>query len=244
MKRQLLLAFAVALTGPTPAATAKEDPAVRGLMLCGATACRTITDRAAVQLVLGELGRSGPVAGPAGPAAFFSVDVLASSYGSEWYPRGYYVPSAGLVRTTFGHIAAWRRLGRGAALPLRAATRGLRPFPRPRLSGGEVDRRPVRGPATYAVLYSLRGKSARDPAGRPPSQPGWGEGYDLWARYFARVRRHWIPVSLWTSRPSPWGDGANFVWISRRGSLLKRDGEVLQIAPALAPRVRRGDPLR
>jgi len=62
-------------------------------------------------------------------------------------------------------------------------------------------------------------------------------------RYLDRVRRTWIPVRLSSATPSPWTDDGCYLWVSRRGSLVKRDGEIVRVSARLAEQIRRRLPL-
>jgi hypothetical protein len=232
--RRLAIPVLVAALAFAPGGAAKEEP--RGVRICGSAACRVVSDRDAVRLMVGAM--SGPATGlsPSPLAAFFTIDVLASAYGSEWYPRGYFIPATARVRSSYSHVATWSWAG-SAGPPLRAATLELVPFARPRIARVEVDGRAARDPASYERVYTLRGAPALDAAGDAAPDALWGERLQ-------HLRRDWLPVNLWTARPSPWGDGANFVWLSRRGSVLKRDGELVRIPAGLAERIRRGASLR
>jgi hypothetical protein len=228
-----------------PSAGHGKGPTIEGLRFCGSSGCRDVTDKGVVRLLL-PVAWNGTPRGPAAPGPYYSMRLLddrrrpVDSHGLGLSTL-FFVPGAGALRTG-GAIAKWRRLGPYAS-DFRRATQRMRPFTRPRLVKVEVDGRAAKEPRSYLQLYEVRGRFAHDPAGLHPHILG---DYSAGAvgQYYQRVVRHWIPVNLWSSAPSPWGDGANFVWVSRRGSLLKRDGEVLQISAGLAKRVRRGTSLR
>lgn len=231
MRRSLLLVAAACVLGLSSAPSAKEE--LRGVRVCGASGCHDV-----MRLLNWAYGTT---ARPAPPSAYFAITYLDRNgrpVDTDW-PSLYYVPAAGILRRA-GGIATWIS---PSGSDLREAVRGLRPFPRPRLARVTVGGRRARDSDSYLLLYELPSSPRRlaDPAG---SAPAWYEDSNAVIRYYERVRRYWIPVNLWSARPTPWGDGANFVWISRRGALLKRDGEVLRIPRPLAERVRRGAPLR
>jgi hypothetical protein len=239
--RGLVVTLAIATLAVPAAVPGKGGPVTEGVRLCGALACRDVTEQSAVRLLIAPLWNGAP-RGPAAPGPYFSVRLLderrrpIESHGLG-LPTLFYVPRAGALRTG-SLIAKWRRLGAYAS-DFREAARGLRPFPPPRLTRVEVDRRTAADPGSYLRLYAMHGGRADDPAGLYPQIIGEYSNEAL-VRYYQRVKRHWLPVNLWSSRPSPWGDGANFVWVSRRGSLLRRDGEVIHIAAGLAERIRHG----
>jgi hypothetical protein len=233
----LLLTAALLLPGAAPA---KSEGALR---VCGQNRCRIIPERQAAT-VLAEI-RRGRLVGPAAPAPFYTLTHVfprGRAVSVVGTPAGYYVPSSSVTREAGWRPPAWRR----AVAGLRTAARGLEPFPRPRIVRVEIDGRPALGPRSYVRLYALPSppKPIRDPAGpQPRDDPSrYYETAEL-VRYWQRVRRHWIPVNLWTARPSPWGDEETSVWIGRRRDLVNRDGEIVRVSRALAERIRRGERL-
>lgn len=226
-----MLVAAACVLGLSSGASTKED--LWGLLVCGASGCRDV-----MRLLSWA---DGTTTRPAPPSAYFAITYLdrsGRSVDADW-PSLYYVPAAGILRRD-GGVATWIS---PSGSDLREAVRGLRPFPRPRLARVTVGGSRARDPDSYLRLYELP-SSPRRPADPAGSAPAWYEDSKALMRYYERVRRYWIPVNLWSARPTPWGDGSNFVWISRRGALLRRDGEVLRIPRALAARVRRGASLR
>lgn len=82
-----------------------------------------------------------------------------------------------------------------------------------------VDFKPARGGRTYLRLYTL---------GTPTTvSPGAGG----WLRIFV------------VGAMTPWTDGANSLWISKRGAFVSRDGSTALIPASVASRIRRGLPL-
>jgi hypothetical protein len=100
----------------------------------------------------------------------------------------------------------------------------------------EVDGLRARDPQSYLALYRL--PSPRTPIADPVHAVLTDKDY------VREVRRYWIPVNLWSRRPSPWGDGGNYVWVGRHADVLKRDDEILRIPYALAKRIRSAASLR
>jgi hypothetical protein len=176
---------------------------------------------------------------PARPAPYYTLRYVRADGSVDHGTRLYFVPTAGILRTS--GIAAWLPLGEAEGV-FRRAVHGLRPFPRPRVIVAEVDGRTVSDPASYLRLYMIEGKRAADPASAQPLESAGG--FVEWSRYYERVRKHWLPVSLWTARRSPWGDGDNFLWVGRRLPLLKRDGDVIAMSESLAACIRRAVSLR
>lgn len=217
------------MLGLSSGASAKED--LWGVRVCGASGCRDV-----MRLLSWA---DGATTRPAPPSAYFAITYLdRQGRAASDQPLLYYVPAADVLRRGSG-IATWIA---PSGTDLREAVRGQRPFPRPRLARVTVGGNRAHDPDSYLRLYELP-SSRRPPVDPAGSKPVWYDSTAL-ARYYERVRRHWIPVNLWSARPTPWGDGSNFLWISRRGALLKRDGEVLRIPRPLAERVRRGASLR
>jgi hypothetical protein len=51
-------------------------------------------------------------------------------------------------------------------------------------------------------------------------------------------------IGIWIGgRQTPWTDGRNSLRISKRGSLLRRDGQLVRLPRTLADRVRERKPL-
>jgi hypothetical protein len=230
-----LVVVAAVAAGFAGAAPAKEPP--RAIRLCGVDGCRTVADPSRVRVLLAAAASDVRVR-PARPAAYYTIRYVWHD-GSLDVSRAYFVPAAGVLRTDAP--AAWVPLGHAAGIFLWTA-RGLRAFPAPRVTAAEVDGRPVHDPASYLRLYRLVGQPTADPAGIQPSTYAWD--YEQWSRYYERVRRHWLPVNVWTARASPWGDGDNYLWVGRRLPRLKRDGEVISIPPRLAACIRRAASVR
>jgi hypothetical protein len=213
-----------------------------GVRLCGASGCRaTVYDEVRP---LHDAIWSGRVVAPALAQPYYSV-TLTDRRGRplSHSPAYYYVPAARAIRDGFAAFPEWRRAGAALA----RAARGIAPFRAPRVVAGDVDGQAVRDPGSYIRLWKVvaPARAIADPAGRQPRVNGWGRLDDAeLRRYWGRVHRHWLPVNLWTGRPSPWSDGNSFVWVGRRRDLIKRDGQIVRVRHDLAERVRRGLSLR
>jgi hypothetical protein len=233
----LLLTAVLLLPGAAPA---KSEGALR---VCGQNGCRTIPERQAAALLAEIRGRA--LVGPSAPAPFYTLThVVRTVHGDlvAGTSAGYYVPRADVTRDAGWRPPAWRRAVRG----LRSAARRLEPFRPPRIVRVEIDGRPAHTPSSYVRLFALPrpAKPISDPAGpQPRGDPSrYYETADL-IRYWRRVRRHWLPVNIWTARPSPWGDDETSVWVGRRRDLVNRDGEIVRVPHSLAERIRRGERL-
>jgi hypothetical protein len=250
MRKLVVLAAAVALAVPA-AAPAKVQGALR---ICGVSGC-TILDRhtghEGWELLADMTG--GSMTGPARPGPFYELSILPLDDRGRPQPdfpsaRFYYAPRAKRVRTNAlvdTSDGIWRALVTPAP-QVSAAVRKLRPFPAPRLVRVEVDGRIAKDPHSYLRLFRIPEpkRPVTDPAGPYPSNADRGADTAEIVRYWERVDRHWVPVNLWTRRPSPWGDDWTSLWVARRLPLVKRDGEIVRVPRELAERIRRAQSLR
>jgi hypothetical protein len=213
------------------------------LELCGPHACGSVLDPGIVEAVPMRSGAVRPRMPPAAPAPYYELEVVVQGGGVSIVPGAFYVRAVDAVRVA-GPLtpARWARLPAHAAAALRAATKGVAPYPLPRIDTVVVGDRRARDPASYLRLFAVRGSPAVDPAGPRPTVDAV-HGFRAWRRWYAKVRRLWLPVVCSAPVASPWTGASTDVWISRRGALLERDGQVVRIDPALARRVRRGLPL-
>jgi hypothetical protein len=236
------LAAAIAVvTLVVPGAAAKEAPTA--LRVCGASGCLIVGDAEAARSVWSDSRRIAP----APPAPYLRVQFAQGR--DSYYPVApmFYVPAAHALRLRNGlDLAEWRAPAAVTEAALAAAAAELPPFAPPTKVRAEVDRRPARDGSSYLLLFRIAGAPRDDPAGQPPPTRDdvFERHLDDWVAYFGRVRRVWMPVQLRSSAPSPWSDGASDLWVSRRGSLLRRDGEVVAVPPQLAAKIRRGQSLR
>jgi hypothetical protein len=104
--------------------------------------------------------------------------------------------------------------------PFRVALLTLEPNPAPASLEVVVQHRDVPDPVTYLRLFSI---------GRPVA---------VAPRF---VRR--LPIVIFSNPTSPWGDGADAVYVSSRGARLLRDREYIRISATLAERIRRREAL-
>jgi hypothetical protein len=129
----------------------------------------------------------------------------------------YWVPSASALRLLSGGSPRWVAASPGLASALTSATHGLAPLAPPTHPRVYLDFDLVKRSAGWLRLYTIG-----DPVAASPSV-------------------QWL--SIWMpSGQSPW-DGSDWLWISRTGSLLKRDGQVFRIPLATAKKIRAKQPL-
>lgn len=180
------------------------------MRFCGAAGCRDVTSLSLVRMLQAAQWQATPT-WPSPPRGYYTIRLLDRAGRAVEALRNmprYFVPGASAIVRESSTIR-WLALGAWAA-DYRAATRGLRPFPRPRVARVAVGGRTAADPQSYLRLYEVRGRRAADPAGLHPTITGEYSDHAV-AAYYARLRRHWMPVSIWTARPSPWGDDASFV---------------------------------
>jgi hypothetical protein len=250
MRRLIVLAAVVMLAVPA-AAPAKVQGALR---ICGSSGCRIVDRHVGHEgwKLLADM-TGGSATGPARPGPYYELSILpldARGRPQPEFPSSsfYYAPRSKRVRTsTLIDVdnGVWRTLDRPPA-DVVAAVRKLRPFPAPLLVRVDVDGRAAQKPQSYLRLYRLPAprRPIGDPAGPYPSDGDRGADTAAIVRYWQRVDRHWLPVSLWTRRPSPWGDDWTSLWVARRLPLVKRDGEIVRVPRALAERIRAAKSLR
>ena len=211
--RSAALLVLLAALAAVPSAAAKGP-----FQVCGATGCAVLGLEAAPPVRLGADAATAAVA-PVAPAPYFVVRF--AEFGSS---LAYWIPSARLLRLSQTQFGAVRNVW-VATLPaedalLRDTAAGLTPFAAPKHLAVTVNYTPVKrkDADTYFRLFTI---------GTPLASP-------------ADVA--WLPI--WVhGGVSPWNDGLSSFAISRTGSLLKRDGQVLQIPAALARRIRAAQPL-
>lgn len=231
--RRLIVVAAIALMLPAAAAAKWEGE----LRLCGSSGCRFLDRHTGHDAwpLLDQLW-GGSEVGPASPGPFYRVELLPPRSRSA-ARTFYFVPGARVVRDGEGW---WRAFDPVAPL-VEDAMRSIRPFGTPQIVHVDVNGKAAKNPQSYLMLFRLRAPAQpiSDPAGGRPRP-----GDPRVARYYERVRRHWLPVTIVTRPASPWGDGRTEVWIGRRLDLVMRDGEVVRVSHPLAERIRRGDSLR
>ena len=160
-----LLAFAV------PAAQAKAPPL--GVKICGATACRSVSQEDAERMGIWHLASSVT---PGKPAPFYVVRYRWNAKDPE--QTSYWIPSTGLLRVVTPNLISWYRFGRGALEPFVTDPAAIT---MPRITAVTVRGRAVRGPASYVRLFTE------------------GRRVDVWPEYsWLRVRFTSTAPSPWT----------------------------------------------
>ncbi len=210
----LALAAAAALALPA-AATAKEMTAVE---TCGVDGCRTVRDRDVLSRLEQSAGESDVRGAPARPAPFYVVRVTVDGGDQRVTWENFYVPSARTMRgMDERNRALWRRVPEGERAILDSLAAGVTPFPAPEVVRATVGRKTAADPASYLALYRLEGKRAAYPR-----------------------RADWIRIRLYSTRPTPWTDGANVLAYSPSARVLRRDGELVRVPKRLGRQIRTG----
>jgi hypothetical protein len=182
--------------------------------ICGATSCTQLYGTETKPAV-NILTQAGRARlSPAAPTQFFSIRFV-NQPGS---PLAYWMPTANLLRVGWER-ATWIRPTKVEAALLRGKTHGLRPLSAPKRVSVAVNLKPVRGDVSYLRLYTLGHVTMK-----------------------AADNGGWLKINI-LGRSTPWTDGKNSLWISRRGAFLRRDGEIIVIPATIAARVRARLPL-
>jgi hypothetical protein len=208
----LLLAVA-ALLAPS-LASAKELVAAT---VCGASGCRTVTDKA----TLNEIPGGEDVTGLGAPAAYYRLNlVTAEPNGRRYGFTTYYVPSAKAMSWSEDGLYRLHPIyGQRANGVMRRITVGLEPYAAPRITTAIVGSRRVTGAAaaSYASLFAA------------------GEPTQLDAR-----PDDWVSVDLRSTRPSPWTAGRSELMISPSTNLLEVGYEPKRLTGAIADDIAAG----
>ena len=182
--------------------------------ICGATSCRKLYGTETKPAVNILTQARRARLSPAAPTQFFSIRFVDQP-GS---PLAYWMPTANRLRVG-RERAIWIRPTEVEAALLRAKTHGLRPLSAPKSVSVAVNLKPVRGDLSYLRLYTLGHVTTK-----------------------AADNGGWLKINIF-GRSTPWTDGKNSLWISRRGAFLRRNGEIIVIPTTIAARVRARLPL-
>jgi hypothetical protein len=202
-----VVAACVVLMAATPG-LAKEP--LRATV-CGASGCKTITDRRTLEQIPG--GESTVALGAVAPFYRLTI-VIGEPDGARHRFRLYYVPSANAMAfAEDGSVRFHPIYGREAAAVMKRVTAGLRPFRRPHVTAVTVGKRRLSGTAarTYLSLFSA-GEESR--TFRAPSD--------------------WIPIDLRSPRGSPWTDGAPDLVYAASDDLIERGWRRFEVSPEIA----------
>jgi len=200
--------LAALLVAASPAA-AKGPVTVK---VCGKDDCNTIrddfTDPHGPGGTLVNTDSLDFAAAPA-PNAYYTLEI-----GGDWMDRqlSYFVPDAGVLRVG----SNWLALRDKDVASMRAATRGLAPFPPPQLTRALVDGRPAANAAPYfALLGTLPAADYPPPLARK------------------------VEIVLGADRPNPWTDVRRPLEYYPRQNLVHRQVEWLSVPPRLAAVIER-----
>jgi hypothetical protein len=184
------------------------------LQVCGASGCVELGPETDAGKWIGSAPGASSLAPPA-PAPYFVVRF--AEFGGA---LSYWIPSASVLRTFQSTSVVWSAVTPETQAELARITTGMQPYAAPKRVVAFVDYDNVKRGETYLRLYTI----GTPVAAAPPGSTVW--------------------LGIWLhGGTSPWNDGMSSFWISAKGNLLKRDGQVLQISPAVAKRIRAHLPL-
>ena len=185
-------------------------------VVCGSSGCSVLSDETQPMVRILGVDGSTPTLAPIAPAPYF---IVRFSDFSE--PLAFWIPSASVLRLVPQNgSGVWVATLSSEEALLRDRTAGIKPYPAATRASAYVDYEAVKRGNSYLRLFTIG-----TPVAAAPSTTKWLE---VWVR----------------GGHSPWNDGTALFWISRKGSLLKRDdGAVLKISPDVARRIRARLPL-
>jgi hypothetical protein len=202
-----------ALAAAVPLTVAPSALAKGPLQVCGASGCLDLGPETDTSKWVGTAPGASSLAPPA-PAPYFVL-----RFGDFGGTQAYWIPSVSVLRTFQSTSVVWATVAPETEAALVRLTAGLQPYAAPKRAIAFVDYANVKRGDTYLRLYTI-GR----PVASPPASTVW--------------------LGIWLhGGTSPWTDGMSSFWISKTGSLLKRDGQVLRISPAIAKRIRAHLPL-
>jgi hypothetical protein len=208
--KRLALVVLLALVAAAPVHAKEWSRA----LVCGADGCNTITDRAQLRALAFRGDRTLP---PPAPGRFYSVQFGAGDAAwTIWYaPRA---KAVALVNES-GNVT-WHPVV--AAAGFERASRGLTPFPRPRVTSVLIGGRVITdGANTYLSLFT---EPPRGAVGDPSLTD-------------------WVKIDLRSARPTPWTAGETEFTFSEVGRLLERSWELVALPDATADAIAAGDEL-
>jgi hypothetical protein len=219
---RFLLAVAAALALLPASAFAKG---VGQVQVCGASGCSEPSG----QTDGGAFFGGTPGAQPPALSDYYRLTFTIEAGPGATFVNGrktathsiYYVPSAGVTRQTADYgIGEWLALSPQSRQTLDRLAAGLKPFPKPTLTGALVGSRRVRNPGSYEQLYSIESAGLAVPG-----------------------KSDWLTITLRSKRPSPWTDGFAVLQYSPSAKVLQRDGEFVRLPDALGPKLAAGHSL-
>lgn len=196
----------------TAAAEAKE---LSSFKACGASGCKAIKDPQLLKGLIHSVEAQGDTVGVSTPAP-------ASFLRLEFRVRGdeatgpsfveYYAPSRGRVAfNTDPGALAWVRPAPAVRALLDRVITGVTPFATPRITRVTLGGKPVRDPASYARLFTLKGKAESF-----PDDPDWK------------------PIAIEMGGPTPWSTSAANLEYSPSKNVLWRGSEFVLLPSGLS----------
>jgi hypothetical protein len=213
--RRLLLVALAALAAAAPASGKEFSRAT----VCGADGCNTITDRDELRALAVRGDRTLP---PPAPGPFYSVELGTRDDVREYTWTIWYAPAAKAIAVVFPEsgMVDWHPVDDPAGFE--RASRGLVPFPRPRVTSVRIGARVItEGAGSYLRLFT-------QPAGGAVGDPSLTD---------------WVQVDLRSARPAPWTAGDAEFAFSANGRLLERSWQLVALPERTADAIAAGEEL-
>jgi hypothetical protein len=191
-------------------AAAPQALAKGPLTLCGSSGCAPLGAEGSAGPMIPLSAGTGARLAPVAPAPFYRI-----SFAAHGGTLAYWIPSAHVLRVIEGGLPAWIAPGPDAEALLGGVASTVAPYAAPKTANALVGRRQAAGGSTYLDVYTIGTRTLR------------------WPRTVV-----WVPINVIDGSLTPWTDGANSLWISRKGGYLRRDGTVAKIPAAVADRIR------
>jgi hypothetical protein len=186
--------------------------------VCGADGCNTITDRDELRALAVSGDRTLP---PPAPGPFYSVELGTRDDVREYRWTIWYAPAAkAIALVDESKRVTWHPVEDPTGFE--RASRGLAPFPRPRITSVRIGTGVItEGAGSYLRLFT-------QPAGGAVGDPSLTD---------------WIDVDLRSARPTPWTAGDAEFSFSADGRLLERSWQLVALPEAVAAAIAAGDEL-
>jgi hypothetical protein len=213
VKRLALVALA-ALVAAAPAHGKELTRAV----VCGADGCNTITERDELRTLIVSGDQTLP---PPAPGRFYSVELGTRDDVQDYTWTIWYAPAAKAIAViNESRDVAWHPVENAAGFE--RTSRGLTPFPRPRVTSVRIGTRVItEGAGSYLRLFTQ------------PVAGGRGDA----------SLNDWVDVDLRSARPTPWTVGAAEFSFSANAGLLERSWQLVALPEATADAIAAGHEL-
>lgn len=226
MRKAFFVAVAAAVLALPAPALAKQ---VSKLQVCGLSDCASTTDRGLLMRI-GE-GTNGsnrsdaPALQPYYRLVYTVTALPGESFGdgkNSFTFTNAYIPGARLVSgTDESDRPVWFPVSAEFAAELKTLAANVAPVPRPRIVGVTIGDKLATRPDTYARLFTLA----------PDKRSSYVDAAD------------WVPVTLRTSRPSPWTSHGPVLQFSPKTGVIDRGSYYYALPGSIAAEVSSGKAL-